>query len=349
MDPTSVEQIANAVLYEGYMLYPYRASSVKNKLRFNWGALAPKEYSDAQKGTEAWEMQTQCLIAGNNDSEIRVRVRFLHLINREIGKIREPSDEISDAFELVESLDIDGQLYQSWQEAMERTVRIPVLKPGDPVTRLSFSFPESHEIEPIKREDGKIPGLIIRTRSGLKGEIEATIDAIADADLSKVTVRIRNATPFKDAEEQSRDTALLRSFVSTHAILSVEGGEFISMLEPPDEFANLISSCDNKGAFPILVGKEGEKNCMLASPIILYDYPEIAPESPGDLFDSTEIDEILTLRIMTMTDQEKREMRAIDDKARRILERTEQMSDNELLKMHGTLRGMERSRHASNG
>ena len=88
---------------------------------------------------------------------------------------------------------------------------------------------------------------------------------------------------------------------------------------------------------------------MLASPIILYDYPEIAPESPGDLFDSTEIDEILTLRIMTMTDQEKREMRAVDERARKILERTELMSDDELLKMHGTLRGMERSRHATNG
>jgi len=61
---------------------------------------------------------------------------------------------------------------------------------------------------------------------------------------------------------------------------------------------------------------------MLASPIILYDYPQIAPESPGDLFDGTEIDEILALRIMTMTDDEKREMRNTDVRARRILERT---------------------------
>ena len=79
---------------------------------------------------------------------------------------------------------------------------------------------------------------------------------------------------------------------------------------------------------------------MISSPIILYDYPKIAPESPGDLFDAAEIDEILTLRIMAMTDQEKREMRNVDEQARRILERTETLPEEHLLKMHGVLRGV---------
>lgn len=78
---------------------------------------------------------------------------------------------------------------------------------------------------------------------------------------------------------------------------------------------------------------------MISSPIILYDYPKIAPESPGDLFDSAEIDEILTLRIMTMTEAEKREMRSVDAQARRILERTEALPGGDLLKMHGVMRG----------
>ena len=77
---------------------------------------------------------------------------------------------------------------------------------------------------------------------------------------------------------------------------------------------------------------------MVSSPIILYDYPKIAPESPGDLFDSAEIDEILTLRIMTMTDEEKREMRGVDEQARRILERTEALPSGDLLRMHGVMR-----------
>jgi len=78
----------------------------------------------------------------------------------------------------------------------------------------------------------------------------------------------------------------------------------------------------------------------LSSPIILYDYPQIAPESSGDLFDGTEIDEILSLRIMTLTDEEKREMRESDVRARQILERTESLPVDQLMKLHGVLRGL---------
>ena len=93
----------------------------------------------------------------------------------------------------------------------------------------------------------------------------------------------------------------------------------------------------------MLVGEADKKvrDTMLSSPIILYDYPQIAPESAGDLFDGAEIDEILTLRIMTMTDEEKREMRSVDDHARRILERTEMLPGDHLLKMHGMMRAVE--------
>ena len=78
---------------------------------------------------------------------------------------------------------------------------------------------------------------------------------------------------------------------------------------------------------------------MLSSPIILYDYPEIAPESPGDLFDGTEIDEILNLRVLTMTDEEKWEMSQVDERARQILNRTETLTEEDFWKMHGTIRG----------
>src|SRR5271170_2001433 len=77
---------------------------------------------------------------------------------------------------------------------------------------------------------------------------------------------------------------------------------------------------------------------LVHAPIILYDYPKIAPESPGDLFDAGEIDEILTLRIQTLTDEEKREMRNVDAHARKILERTEALPSHDLLKMHGVMR-----------
>jgi hypothetical protein len=126
--------------------------------------------------------------------------------------------------------------------------------------------------------------------------------------------------------------------VSAHTILGVEQGEFLSLLDPPAGFEDLACQCNNIGTWPVLVGDEAET--MLSSPIILYDHPQIAPESAGNLFDATEIDEILSLRILTLTDDEKREMRNSDERAREILERTENMPEEQFMKLHGILRGL---------
>ena len=123
-------------------------------------------------------------------------------------------------------------------------------------------------------------------------------------------------------------------------MIGVTAGEFVSLLEPPAELQSLAADCENVGAWPVLVGDPGQRDTMLASPIILYDYPQIAPESAGDLFDGTEIDEILSLRIMTLTDDEKREIRESDERARLILERTESMPVEQFMKLHGALRGL---------
>ncbi len=333
-----VEKIADAVLYEGYMLYPYRASSVKNRQRFNWGALAPKSYSDEQHGTEAWEMQTECLVEGA-DARLDIKVRFLHLTDRKIGKVEETGGP--DNFNFVPTLEVDGKLHHAFQEAVERGVVLPPLELSESEgVVFPFSFPQTSEVEPILNSDRKIAGEIVRAQRGISGEVVVNISTFAENALKKVTVQIRNTTAYEIDAESDRDAALLSSLVSTHTILAAQGGEFISLLDPPEEYSGVVAGCQNKGAFPVLAGDEGERNCMLSSPIILYDYPEIAPESAGDLFDGAEIDEILTLRIMTLTDEEKREMRGTDDRVRRILERTEMMPDEQLAKMHGTMRGL---------
>ena len=77
---------------------------------------------------------------------------------------------------------------------------------------------------------------------------------------------------------------------------------------------------------------------MLSSPIILYDHPELAPESPGELYDGTEIDEILTLRTMALSDDEKAEARATDPRAAALLDRVDSMDPQVLARLHGTLR-----------
>lgn len=339
-----VEKIADAVLYEGYMLYPYRASSVKNRQRFNWGALAPESYSAATGGTEACSMQTECLAQGDEKTTLDIKIRFLHLTNRLIGKLETSLNELPENFEdfqLVPSLEIGGKLFQTWQEAVECEVDFPTINLSEAENKqIQFSFPSNQEIEPIRDENEKIVGVIVRTQQEIKGIIELKIKEIKSQKLFKLTVKIKNLTPFEVEHEQRREDALLHSIVSTHTILSVRNGEFISLLEPADELREVVAACQNTGTYPVLAGDEGERDCMLSSPIILYDYPQIAPESAGDLFDGAEIDEILTLRIMTLTDEEKHEMRGIDDRARKILERTENMPEEQLLKMHGAMRGL---------
>jgi hydrogenase maturation protease len=159
-------------------------------------------------------------------------------------------------------------------------------------------------------------------------------------ELYKITLEIANGGSVNDPDKCSRDCVLMRSLLSAHSILSVNGGEFVSLLDAPEELKEFAAQCKNVGTWPVLVGEENQRDAMLSSPIILYDYPQIAPESAGDLFDGTEIDEILALRILTLTEDEKREMRHGDERARQILERTEALPEEQFLKLHGVLRGM---------
>jgi hydrogenase maturation protease len=359
MNLSLVEKIADAVLYEGYILYPYRPSSVKNQQRWNFGALCPESYSLAQRGTESWTMQTECLVQQRPQATLEVKVRFLHLLTREVGR-RIADCQLSTAecghshvealhthFALVPLLEVKGQLFQTWQEAVERQVSVPAIsldKPADESTRLAFYFPASESIEPLHAADGEeILGALLRRQEAIEGTIEVKVSYFGLENVRQVTVRILNQTPLEDADLRSRDEALMRSFVSTHTILSVHHGEFVSLLDPPEAFREAAGGCNNIGTYPVLAGDEGTHDCMLSSPIILYDYPQIAPESAGSLFDGTEIDEILTLRIMTLTDDEKREMRGGDDRARQILERTETLPVEQLMKMHGAMKSVKKA------
>jgi hypothetical protein len=348
MNLATVDKIAKAVLYEGYMLYPYRPSSVKNQQRWNFGVLCPQSYSEAQKGSEAWTMQTECLVEANSQTELEIRVRFLQLVARSVGELNNPVSELparkEDApeFHLVARLELAGRVYQPWQEAVEREVVLPICSPQalveSPLLQ-SFTFPEGKELEYLRDGAGPITAVIIRERRMLQAMLEIRSEPLAD-NLFKVSVRIRNRTPFAAAHQATREDALLSSLASTHTVLGVQNGKFVSLLAPPEQLSELAASCKNEGTWPVLVGEEGQCDTILSSPIILYDYPQIAPESAGDLFDGTEIDEILSLRIMTLTDEEKREMSQSDERARQMLERTETMPVEQLMKLHGVLRNL---------
>jgi hypothetical protein len=323
MNLSLVDPIAKAVLYEGFMLYPYRPSSVKNRQRWNFGVLFPQTYSDAaQGGTDAYCVQTECLVRGNVRALLEVKLRLLQL---QLRGTRRTDDAP------------ESPLRDAWQEAVEREVAVPAVPLETALlglVRQMFELPPQTMVE----SDLNSGGEIVRRQEAIRGDIEITVQRIR-VDLLKVRIAVRNTTPLKDPEAD-RDEALLQSMVSTHIIMGVEGGEFISLLEPPTELQDLAAQCQNIGAWPVLVGEEGQRDTMLASPIILYDYPQIAPESAGDLFDGTEIDEILSLRIITLTDEEKREIRQSDERARQILERTEAMPAEQFMKLHGAVRGL---------
>jgi hydrogenase maturation protease len=227
------------------------------------------------------------------------------------------------------------------QEAVAREVVAPDVLLTELTAQprhVAFAFPEFREVEPLRGPDGQIAGAVVRSQRAVAGTVELSAAGVAEG-LFRATVRVLNVTQPADASG-GREEALLYSLISTHAILSVREGAFVSLLDPPEEQREAAAACRNVGLWPVLVGEAGDADAMLASPIILYDHPQIAPESPGDLFDGTEIDEILTLRILTLTEEEKKEMSAGDERARALLARTEALDRDQLMRLHGTIRGL---------
>ncbi|MBA2743286.1 MAG: hypothetical protein H0U43_03085, partial [Chthoniobacterales bacterium] len=311
MNSPLLEKIVNAVLYEGYILYPYRASSKKNRQRFTFGRVYPEEYSVAQKGREPCSMQTEVLVrAQSPECAVNISVRFLHPMLREVGVLDEPAAELPKAvepkFRLVNEALIGEKLSQSWQESVERVFELlPLVLRDATAGATEFRFAASRELEPI-RDGEKIAAVFVRRQEAVAGTVETTVTKI-DEHVSRVTIRIWNKTPVPLADLENQDGVVMRTFASTHTVLHVTGGDFIYLMDTTEFYTEAAAGCKNINTWPVLVGAgKNETDTMLSSPIILYDYPQIAPESAGDLFDGGEIDEILTLRIMTMTDEEKR-------------------------------------------
>jgi hypothetical protein len=332
MNFESARKIADAVLYEGYVLYPYRASSSKNRLRFQFGILAPRQWSN-YGGCEQWWMSTECIAEAHPDAWVSGKVRFLQMQHRTVEEAN------GNSFRAVESLDIDGKLFASWDEGIEREVdfEFPISAEA-PEREIRLEFPAALAIEPIRNLHGSVVARIVREMLALNGVIRFATLAVGDR-LVKLTIRIENETPWPELAS-GRDEALRGSFIGAHTLLAIADGNFVSLTDPPDYARAAAAQCFNVRTWPVLVGESGTRDMLLSSPIILQDYPAIAPESPGDLFDGTEIDEILTLRTMTLTNEEKREARATDDRAAAIIDRADAMPPEMLDKLHGALRAI---------
>ena len=294
MNP-SVESIVRAVLYEGYILYPYRASATKNRHPWSPGGLMP-----VMRNSPPSALRAECLALSGEASTLSVCVRFLHLLSR--------TDRAGPPV----------------REATERKIELPAIPLGTLPARqrIAFDFPPSLEFE----------GDVERLQHAIEGAIEVSVTDVGQR-VNRVSVVVTNLTLSEVGSD--RDGDAMRTFVSAHVVLGIQDGEFVSLTDPPPELRAAADACHNEGVWPVLVGEPGNRDTVLASPIILPDYPQIATESLGDFFDGTEIDEMLTLRVLTLTDDEKREM-AADPHTRLVLERVETLASSALAQLHGT-------------
>jgi hypothetical protein len=312
--------VADAVLYEGYLLYPYRATSTKNQSRWQFGVLGPQGAADTGLGEDG-TLSAQVLVRSYRVPSTSGVVRFLQLQHRGVER-----DVGGGRFEPVDELTAGSQRWLSWDEAVECEISIEPFRVTSLPRTCEISVPAGRDVEKVEG------GRIVRTRRSLHGLV--AMSAEQDGDLLRLTFEVRNTAP----PAADKDEAIATSLIGTHLLIEVTEGEFVSLLEPPDSAAGAVARCGQHRCFPVLAGPAGEADLVLVSPIILYDHPEIAEQSKGALFDSTEIDEILTLRVMTMTDEEKAQARATDPLAARIIDRCDSMSPEAMLDLHGVLR-----------
>ena len=336
LDPAHVDharKVADAVMYEGYLLYPYRQSAQKNQARFQFGVLMPPAYLAAD-GSERSASQTECLAECADDARVEICVRYLQLRRRAVqaavagGRLAETG-----------RLRHGGAEYTPWDEAAEceQWFSIPVADLLGPGTQLAFGSPSGMEAQKLSDPQGAEAGLTWRW-SRLEGVLDVRAERVAGPYRAlRLRVRVENRTQ-PPASPASRPDALPYALISAHILIGIGGGTFLSMTDPPEWAAAEVAACAQEGTWPVLTGPPECRGLMLSAPVILPDHPEIAPESAGDLFDATEIDEILTLRTLALTDEEKLQARATDPRAAALLDRVEGLPPEMIERMHGAIR-----------
>ncbi|MGH3673986.1 MAG: hypothetical protein ACRDSH_25680, partial [Pseudonocardiaceae bacterium] len=279
----------------------------KNQIRWQWGVLVPPAYAAAGHGEHATSC-SEFLLEPGADPVLHIRLRFLQMLHRSGG---------------------DGPVPE-FDEAVEHEVDAVF-----PVSELL----DAKQVVPVTIAGGtETAEGITRERWALDGEVRLSARVLdGPYGVLQLTIEVANTSQWSDPEA-SRHLALRHSLIAAHTMLAATDGEFISLIDPPEWAKPAVEVCRNERTWPVMIGEEGRRDVLLLSPIILYDYPKIAPESPGDLFDGTEIDEILTLRTMTLTDEEKAEARATDERARKLMDRIDSMPPEMLDKMHGAIR-----------
>jgi hypothetical protein len=280
--------LADAVLFEGYVPYPYRSSAPKNRARWQFGAVAPRSWS-AAGGSDPSTFETCCLVTCEGPTRLEGKLRFLHLQRRRLER-REPAEP--GGFVPVPHLEVDGALHVAWDEAEVREVDLvaPLASAAD-ATVIRFACPGAGEVELLTDRRGAGVGRLRRESRRLEGNVQISVEELlAERSLHRVRIRIENESDWQDPGAP-RDQAMAGALLGTHLLLSAPGARFLSLVDPPAWAADAAASCLQHGLHPVLVEEGTGQDVVLAAPFILCDHPQVAPERQGD-FQADEVEEV---------------------------------------------------------
>ncbi len=337
MSLDDARKIADTVLYEGYLLYPYRASNGKNLTRVRWqfGVLIPRLQSETDPSAaaapstvsgagETWYTATECIVDPSGDpgeTSLDVRLRFLRLQSRVVEDGAAGGLQTGD---------------EGTETELDVSLSLADLCAGEQV--VPFELPATEESD----------GGVVRRRQALSLRLRASAEMLPGAyGIARVRLVVENVTDWAQAGV-TRDLVLARAAVATHVVVALTGARFVSLVDPPEWAKPAVAGCTNEHTWPVLVGSPAQ-DTLLSAPMVLPDFPEIAPESPNELFDGLENDEILSLRIQTLTDAEKAEARATDPRAAAIIDAVDNLPPELYERLHGAIRSLEAVAKPANG
>lgn len=333
----AARHVADAVLFEGYVLYPYRASAAKNRLRWQFGVLVPPNWG-AESAEHSFQ-RTECLMEPKAGARLSAELRFLHAQRRTVQRLGTDGE-----FETVEQLELPDRVLVPWDEGTEERVTLDadVSQLADAGLTIPFTRPAREETEPVHDAEGQLVGRLVRRRAGIEGRVRLTTSELGGPYAAlRLTATVENTSTWQPGDaDADRAAALPYSLVGAHLLLGLSAGSFLSMTDPPEWARPAVAACRNEHVWPVLAGESGRADVVLSSPIILEDHPAIAPESPGALYDALEIDEILALRTAALTDQEKREARGTDPRAAGVIALADTMPPEVLERLHGAVRAL---------
>jgi len=169
--------------------------------------------------------------------------------------------------------------------------------------------------------------------SEVRGRVRMRCEPLDEPQLWRVRACVHNTTEAR--ADLERSDALVASLLSTHVVIECSPGRFVSPLEREGRAGDAVAEARSANTFPVLVSPADD--AILGATIVLPDHPRMAPESLGNLFDNTEIEEALLLHVKALSEGEREAIAAQDPAVREMVARAEQVTPEEMLTLHGRL------------